>query len=107
MKIFTWWDALGVKYSNIPGVRKLHDFPILRPGPDETVIMKVREHCHNPQEKLSISPLHVVGDTQLATLLSFKQAHTHPISDEKMAHMVQMHICILLCVLLVYILFSF
>ena len=54
MTIFTRWDALGVKcsnlpgirklhdfLSNLPGIRKLHDFLILRPGPDEAVIMKV------------------------------------------------------------------
>lgn len=91
MEVFTWRDALGEKYSNLPDVRKLHNFFIVHPSPGEAVIMKVLEHCYNPQEKPSVSPLHVVDDAQLSTLLTYKQARTHPISDEKMAHTVQMY----------------
>ena len=50
-----------------------------------SVIMKVREHCYNPQEKPGVSPLHAVDGAQLSTLLTYQQARTHPISDEKMA----------------------
>ena len=89
--IFTWRDALAEKYSNLPGVRKLHDFFFICPSPREAVLMKVREHCFDPLEKTSISPLHVIGDAQLLPLLTYKQARSHPISDEKMAHMVQMY----------------
>ena len=90
--IFTWRDTLGEKYSNLPGVRKLHDFLIIRPSPNEAVIMKVREHCFNPREVPSVSPLRVISDiTVKPTLLSYKQARYHQISEEKMAHMVQMY----------------
>ena len=88
-EVFTWQDALGEKNSNLPGVRKLQNFSLSVTG--EPVIMKIREHCYNPQEKPGVSPLHAVDDTQLSTLLTYKQARTHPISDEKMAHMVQMY----------------
>ena len=90
-KIFTWRDALAEKYSSLPGVRKLHDFFFICPSPGEAVVMKVREHCFDPQVELSVSPLHVVGNAQLSTLLTYKQARRHPISDDKMAHMVQMY----------------
>ena len=49
------------KYSNLPGVRKIHDFMIVR-GVKGEVVMKLRTHCHTrtPIE----SPLHVVDPTQ-------------------------------------------
>ena len=89
--IFTWRDVLGEKYSSLPGVRNLHDFLIVRPNPGKTVIMKVQEHCFNPHEEPTASPLHVISDTAVPTLLSYKQARAHRISEEKMAHMVQMY----------------
>ena len=43
--IYLWRDLLGVKYSSLPGVRKLHDFLIVRLH-NETIMMKVREKIY-------------------------------------------------------------
>lgn len=38
--VLTWRQTLGIKYSDLPGVRKLHDFFIVRQHNGE-VVMKV------------------------------------------------------------------
>ena len=40
--VLTWRDSLAAKYSDLPGVRKLHDFLVVK-AHDGTVIMNVRE----------------------------------------------------------------
>ena len=61
------------KYSNLPGVRKIHDFMIVR-GVNSEVVMKLRTHFHTgtPIE----SPLHVVDPTQSGSPRSCY--HDHP-----------------------------
>ena len=44
--IFEWRDALMKKYSELPGVRKLHDFLIVHTG-DNTVAMDMRAKYHS------------------------------------------------------------
>lgn len=44
--VLTWRDTLGEKYSDLPGVRKLHDFLFIKAHTGQ-VVMKVREQCFN------------------------------------------------------------
>ena len=88
-RILTWRDTLSEKYSDLPGVRKYHDFLVVR-AHDQTVVMKVRERCFDGQWK--DSPLHVrdVSAPGLPTN-SYKETQTRSISAEKMANMVTMY----------------
>lgn len=85
----SWRDTLSEKYSDLPGVRKYHDFLVVR-AHDQTVVMKVRERCFDGQWK--DSPLHVrdVSAPGLPTN-SYKETQTRSISAEKMANMVTMY----------------
>ena len=38
----SWWEVVGEKYTNLPGIRDLHDFLALH-NPGHNAIMKVRE----------------------------------------------------------------
>ena len=42
----TWREKVGEKYSNLPGIRDLHDFLTIAVPPNKTV-MKVRENCYS------------------------------------------------------------
>ena len=86
--IFDWRDALMKKYSELSGVRKLHDFHIVRTG-DNTVAMKVRAKCHVgvPLD----SPLHIVDSVQSALPVGCYADHPRPLPSEKMDHMRQMY----------------
>lgn len=42
----SWRDIVGEKYTNLPGIRDLHDFLALR-NPGQSTIMKVREKCYS------------------------------------------------------------
>lgn len=84
-----WREILGQKYSDLPGVRKLHDFLFIHSHTGE-VVMKVRELCHSGAWSDStlkvISPaLHGIPST------NYKETQTRPIKDDKMAHMVTMY----------------
>jgi len=50
--VFTWRNYLGLKYSDLPGVRKLHDFLVVKTNTGE-VVMKVREWCFSGEWKRS------------------------------------------------------
>lgn len=41
----TWRENVGEKYTNLPGIRELHDFVTVAVPPNKTV-MKVRERCY-------------------------------------------------------------
>ena len=43
-RVLTWRSTLGEKYSELPGVRKYHDFLVVK-AHDGRVVMKVRENC--------------------------------------------------------------
>lgn len=53
-RVLAWHNTLGEKYSDLPGVQKYHDFPVVK-APDGTVVMKVREHCFSGSWKDSPS----------------------------------------------------
>ena len=88
-KVLVWRDTLGVKYSDLPGVRKLHDFLIVK-AHDGQVVMKVRERCFTGNWRTS--PLRVVNTSAPGTpTVSYKDAHTHQLKEEKMANMFTMY----------------
>ena len=60
-QFYTWRDTLGVKYSDLPGVRKYHDFLVVKTH-DGRVVMKVREPS-TPSEK----PLLYDSGTQIVS----------------------------------------
>ena len=85
--IFDWRSAMAKKYSDLPGVRKMHDFLIVR-GINDQVLMKVRTSCHSgtPIE----SPLRVVDSTQSGSPTGCYCDHPRPLTADKMAHVTQM-----------------
>ena len=84
--VLTWRETLAKKYSDLPGVRKFHDFLIVKAHTGQ-VVMKVREQCFGGQWK--DSPLHIVNHTVLGT--PFTNYKEHNIKDDKMANMVTMY----------------
>ena len=74
-QVLVWRDTLGVKYSDLPGVRKLHDFLIVK-AHDGQVVMKVRERCFTCIWRAS--PLQVVNPSAPGTpTITYKDARTH------------------------------
>ena len=71
--VHLWRDSLGEKYSNLPGVCKLHDFLFIK------MVMKVREFCLGGV--WAESPLLTRNPEQSGT----------PISQDKKAHMITMY----------------
>ena len=89
--VFTWRNYLGLKYSDLPGVRKLHDFLVVKTNTGE-VVMKVREWCFSGEWKRS--PLWIVNDDVSPTLLSiYSKTHAHDIPEGKMTDMMTMYNC--------------
>jgi hypothetical protein len=82
-----WRDFLGEKYSALPGVRKLHDFLIVRMH-DDKVMMKVRERIFGGV--WTSSPLRVVNPTVQLALTSYG-SNRHPLSKEKLTNMALMY----------------
>ena len=82
-RVFDWRSTMDKKYSHLPGVRKMHDFMIVRSVNGE-VVMKLRTHCHTgtPIE----SPLHVVDPTQSGSLRSNYCDHLRPLAADTIAH---------------------
>ena len=88
-RVYSWRDSLGQKYSDLPGVRKLHDFRIVR-AHDGQVVMKVREHCYGGGWKAS--PLHIRDPSVIGMPpTTYSEKHHHSISVQKMADMVTMY----------------
>ena len=82
-----WRSMLALKYSDLPGLRKMHDFLIIRNN--DNVIMKVRKSCHVgvPSE----SPLSIVNPSQSVIPSATYADHLRPLSSEKTHHMSQMY----------------
>ena len=57
--MYAWRELFRTKYSSLPGVRKLHDFLIVRTHNNNyCVVMKAREKTYNGA--WTNSPLHVL-----------------------------------------------
>ena len=88
-RVHTWRNSVGKKYSDLPGVRKLHDFLVVKTH-DGRVVMKVREHCYGGDWKES--PLHVRDHSASGIpTTTYAEKHYHGISAQKMADMVTMY----------------
>ena len=87
--ILTWLQTLGDKYSDLPGVRNLHDFLFVK-AQDGKVVLKVYEFCFGGV--WNVSPLHQKNTTMSEIPTdTYKDRCWHQISDDKMAHMVTMY----------------
>ena len=86
--IFQWRELLGDKYTNLPGVRKLHDFLIVRTH-DGEVVMKVRENIYGGA--WSDSPLKLVDPSLGGAPTETYAGHERQLSKEKMANMAVMY----------------
>lgn len=84
--VFTWRELLGVKYSNFPGVRKLHDFLIVR-SYDGHVVMKVREGIYGGAWSDSLLR---ITDPSLPGVPT-SAYHSRTLKKEKMANMILMY----------------
>ena len=87
--VYTWRDSLGVKYSDLSGVRKYHDFLVVKTH-DRRVAMKVRQNCYSGDWK--DSPLRVLDATASGVPeTTYSNSHIREISAEKMANMTTMY----------------
>ena len=87
--IHTWRDSITQKYSDLPGVRKYHDFLIVK-SHGGGVVMKVRENCFSGS--WSDSPLHVKHPEADGTpTVAYSGTRTRQLTTEKMANMITMY----------------
>ena len=81
--ILMWRDSFGEKYSNLPGVHKLHDFLFIKVA--SGVLMKMRDFCHGVA--LAESPLWTRNPEQSGTLVdTHKDKCWYSIFQDKKAH---------------------
>ena len=59
----SWCEVVGEKYTNLPGIRDLHNFIALR-NPGQNAIMKVRKMCYSGA--LIDTPMKVVDASHIA-----------------------------------------
>ena len=83
----SWRKTLEKKYSDLPGVRKLHDFLTVRISDDE-VVMKVRSNCHTGA--LGNSALRIINPSEVCSPNTSYLQQVKPISADKLAHVTQM-----------------
>ena len=85
--ILDWRSALKQKYTELAGVRKLHDFLIVRAA--DKVVMKVRESCC--RGVAAESPLHILDSSQVAIPTTCYSQHRMQLAPDKMSHLTQMY----------------
>jgi hypothetical protein len=88
-RILTWRSTLGEKYSDLPGVRKYHDFLVVK-GHDGTVVMKVRDNCSCGSWKDSPLRIHDSSVSGVPTE-TCKNTQTRSLTAEKMTNMITMY----------------
>ena len=86
--VHTWREHLGAKYSALPGVRKLHDFLIVRTH-DDRVVMKVREKIYSGA--WTDSPLRVVNPTLSGIPTTTYTSKVRALTKEKLANLEVMY----------------
>lgn len=59
----SWREVVGEKYTNLPGIRDLHDFLALR-NPGQNAIMKVRQKCYSGA--LVDTPMKIIDASHIA-----------------------------------------
>ena len=88
-QVLTWRKSLSEKYSDLLGIRKFHDFMVVKTH-DDTVVMKVRENCFGGSWK--DSPLHVKNpDAPGIPTVTYSKSHVRQITSEKMDNMTTMY----------------
>ena len=88
-QILTWRNTLGEKYSDLPGVRRYHDFLVVK-AHDGSVVMKVRENCFSGSWK--DSPLRIRNSSLPGVPTeTYKDTQTKSLTTEKMTNMVTMY----------------
>jgi len=87
--VLQWREATSLKYSDLPGTRKYHDFLIVR-GVSGSVLMKVREKCYDGT--FSVSPMSIIDESAdgLPTK-NYRDTHTRPLTNEKMKDITSMY----------------
>ena len=89
VSILQWREALRIKYSDLPGTRKYHDFLIAR-SHDQSVVMKVRESCY--RGSFSRSPLKIVDPSAVGVPTdNYKETQFRELSTEKFENMKLMY----------------
>ena len=61
--VCSWCEAVGEKYTNLPGIRDLHDFIALH-YPGHNVIMKVQKMCYSGA--LVDTPMEVIDTSHMS-----------------------------------------
>ena len=91
----TWREKVGEKYSNLPGIRDLHDFVAIAVPPNK-IVMKVREKCYSGA--LRDSPTKVKKDFVSTDSCiprvtdSYKaRGNLRSLTDNKLGHLKQMY----------------
>lgn len=87
--VLQWRETLRVKYSDLPGTRKYHDFLIAR-SYDQSVVMKVRESCCSGS--FSTSPLKINDPNAVGVPTdNYKATVFRDLSTEKFENMKVMY----------------
>ena len=86
-QVLTWRDSLGDKYSDLPGVCKLHNFIVKTHNGN--VVM--REKCFTGDEEGRIHHFVSVSALQMVPATKYSVSHLHSISAEKVPNMVTMY----------------
>ena len=87
--VMQWRKTLCIKYSDLPGTRKYHDYLIAR-SYDQSIVMKVRESCC--KGSFSKSPLRVIDpDAVSIPAHNYKDTQFRNLSIEKFENMKLMY----------------
>ena len=87
--VLQWREATSMKYSDLPGTRKYHDFLIAR-SVTGSVVMKVQEKCFDGS--FIMSPLNIIDESAAGSpTQNYKTTHTRALTDEKMKNMITMY----------------
>ena len=87
--VLQWRKTLCIKYSDLPGTRKYHDYLIAR-SYDQSIVMKVRESCC--KGPFSTSPLRVIDpDAVSIPADNYKDTQFRNLSVEKFENMKLMY----------------
>lgn len=81
--VLQWHEATSLKYSDLPGTRKYHNF-LIACSVTSNIVMKVREKCY--AGTFSVSPLQVIDESAVGIPTdNYKVTHTQALTQEKWA----------------------
>ena len=87
----TWREKVGAKYSNLPGIRHLHDFAAIAVPPNK-IVMKVREKCYSGALRDSPTKVKkdfISTDSYIPRVTDLYQARMNlrSLTDNKLGHL--------------------